>query len=105
MDFATPIQLLPRRRPEQGMTDYCSANLVNAAVSSYSPEAGCSLESKGRTFRNLINDEPYVFTGGVYSPLAAQIAERVGMTPTYLPRYSITLANGSPDRGSPTRTE
>src|SRR5881396_1053591 len=81
MDFATPIQLLPRRRPEQGMTDYCSANLVNAAVSSYSPEGGCSLESKGRTFRNLINDEPYVFTGGVYSPLDAQLAERHANSP------------------------
>src|SRR5437773_1995302 len=105
MDFATPIQLLPRRRPEQGMTDYCSANLVNAAVSSYSPEGGCSLESKGRTFRNLINDEPYVFTGGVYSPLDAQIAERVGMKAIYLSGYSMALANGWPDMGFLTMTE
>src|SRR5204862_4467684 len=105
MDFATPIQLLPRRRPEQGMTDYCSANLVNAAVSSYSPEGGCSLESKGRTFRNLINDEPHVFTGGVYSPLDAQIAERVGMKAIYLSGYSMALANGWPDMGFLTQTE
>jgi len=87
------------------MTDYCSANLVNAAVSSYSPEGGCSLESKGRTFRNLINDEPYVFTGAVYSPLDAQIAERVGMKAIYLSGYSMALANGWPDMGFLTMTE
>ena len=63
------------------------------------------MESKGRTFRNLINDEPYVFTGGVYSPLDAQIAERVGMKAIYLSGYSMALANGWPDMGFLTMTE
>src|SRR5213594_2361599 len=66
---------------------------------------GCSLESKGRTFRDLIKDEPYVFTGGVYSPLDAQIAERVGMKAIYLSGYSMALANGWPDMGFLTMTE
>jgi len=35
------------------------------------------IESKGKAFRRLLKDEPYVFTGGVYSPLDAQIAEKV----------------------------
>ena len=33
------------------------------------------MQSKGRTFRQLLQDEPYLFTGGIYSPLDAQIAE------------------------------
>src|SRR5207247_10522350 len=46
-----------------------------------------------------------VFTGGVYSPLDAQIAERVGMKAIYLSGYSMALANGWPDMGFLTMTE
>jgi len=42
------------------------------------------IESKGKAFRRLLKDEPYVFTGGVYSPLDAQIAEKVGIKAIYL---------------------
>ncbi|HEY3068030.1 MAG TPA: isocitrate lyase/PEP mutase family protein, partial [Methylomirabilota bacterium] len=46
-----------------------------------------------------------VYTGGVYSPLDAQIAERVGMKAIYLSGYSMALANGWPDMGFLTQTE
>jgi isocitrate lyase len=59
----------------------------------------------GRKFRQLLADESYVFTGGVYSPLDAQIAERVGMKAIYLSGYSMALANGWPDMGLLTMTE
>ena len=35
------------------------------------------MENKGKAFRRLLHDEPYLFTGGIYSPLDAQIAERL----------------------------
>ena len=54
------------------------------------------MERMGRKFRELLDDESYVFTGGVYSPLDAQIAERVGMKAIYLSGYSMALANGWP---------
>jgi isocitrate lyase len=60
---------------------------------------------QGRKFRALLRDEPYVFTGGVYSPLDAQIAERVGMKAIYLSGYSLAMANGWPDMGLLTMTE
>lgn len=63
------------------------------------------MESMGRKFRQLLADESYVFTGGVYSPLDAQIAERVGMKAIYLSGYSMALANGWPDMGLLTMTE
>lgn len=63
------------------------------------------MESMGRKFRQLLDDESYVFTGGVYSPLDAQIAERVGMKAIYLSGYSVALANGWPDMGLLTMTE
>ena len=63
------------------------------------------MESKGRAFRQLLNAEPHVFTGGVYSPLDAQIAERVGMKAIYLSGYSVAMANGWPDMGFLTQTE
>jgi len=53
-----------------------------------------NVESMGRKFRQLVDDESYVFTGGVYSPLDAQIAEKVGMKAIYLSGYSMALANG-----------
>jgi isocitrate lyase len=59
----------------------------------------------GRKFRELLKDEDYVFTGGVYSPLDAQIAERVGMKAIYLSGYSLAMANGWPDMGFLTMTE
>jgi len=63
------------------------------------------VESMGRKFRQLLKDEAYVFTGGVYSPLDAQIAERVGMKAIYLSGYSLAMANGWPDMGLLTMTE
>jgi len=63
------------------------------------------VESMGRKFRELLKDEEYVFTGGVYSPLDAQIAERVGMKAIYLSGYSLAMANGWPDMGLLTMTE
>ena len=63
------------------------------------------MESKGREFRRLLQEEPYVFTGGVYSPLDAQIAERVGMKAVYLSGYSLAMLNGWPDMGFLTMTE
>ena len=63
------------------------------------------MENMGRRFRELLHEEPYVFTGGVYSPLDAQIAERVGMKAIYLSGYSVAMANGWPDMGLLTMTE
>ncbi len=63
------------------------------------------MESPGRTFRSLLRREPYVFTGGIYSPLDAQIAERVGLRAIYLSGYSLALLNGWPDMGFLTMTE
>jgi isocitrate lyase len=61
--------------------------------------------SKGREFRRLLQEEEYLFTGGVYSPLDAQIAEKVGMKSIYLSGYSVAMANGWPDMGFLTQTE
>lgn len=63
------------------------------------------MESKGRKFRQLLKDEDYVFTGGIYSPLDAQIAERAGMKAIYMSGYSVAMANGWPDMGFLTMTE
>src|SRR5256712_12324325 len=63
------------------------------------------IESKGKAFRRLLNDEPYVFAGGGYSPLDAQIAEKVGIKAIYLSGYSVAMANGWPDMGFLTQTE
>lgn len=63
------------------------------------------MESKGKAFRRLLRDEPYVFTGGVYSPLDAQIAERSGLKAIYLSGYSLAMLNGWPDMGFLTMTE
>jgi isocitrate lyase len=59
----------------------------------------------GRRFRELLKDEDYLFTGGVYSPLDAQIAQSAGMKSIYLSGYSMALANGWPDMGFLTMTE
>ena len=63
------------------------------------------MHNPGRAFRELLRTEPYLFTGGVYSPLDAQIAERVGIKSIYLSGYSMALANGWPDMGFLTQTE
>jgi len=63
------------------------------------------VRSQGRKFRQLLKDEPYLFTGGVWSPLDAQIAERAGMKSIYLSGYSVALMNGWPDMGLLTMTE
>jgi isocitrate lyase len=63
------------------------------------------VQSKGRKFRQLLKDEPYLFTGGVWSPLDAQIAEGAGMKSIYLSGYSVALMNGLPDMGLLTMTE
>ena len=62
-------------------------------------------ESKGRQFRRLLKEEPYLFTGGIYEPLGAHMAERVGMKSIYLSGYSMALHNGWPDMGFLTQTE
>jgi 2-methylisocitrate lyase-like PEP mutase family enzyme len=59
----------------------------------------------GRRFRQLLQDEDYVFTGGVYSPLDAQIAQRVGLKAVYMSGYSVAMASGWPDMGFLTMTE
>src|SRR5262245_63869335 len=69
------------------------------------PEEGSMPESMGRKFRRLLKEEPYLFTGGVYEPLGAQIAERVGMKSIYLSGYSMALHNAWPDMGFLTQTE
>lgn len=63
------------------------------------------MDSRGKAFRQLLRDEPYVFTGGIYSPLDARIAERTGMKAIYLSGYSVALLNGWPDMGFLTMTE
>ena len=63
------------------------------------------MESKGKAFRQLLRDEPYLFTGGIYSPLDAQIAESAGMKSIYLSGYSVAMMNGFPDMGLLTMTE
>src|SRR5215831_15688236 len=63
------------------------------------------MRNPGKQFRDLLRTEPYLFTGGVYSPLDAQIAEKVGMRSIYLSGYSMALANGWPDMGFLTQTE
>ncbi|MBI4636057.1 MAG: isocitrate lyase/PEP mutase family protein [Candidatus Rokubacteria bacterium] len=63
------------------------------------------MESMGKKFRQLLRDEEYLFTGGVYSPLDAQIAERVGIKSIYMSGYSVAMANGWPDMGLLTMTE
>src|SRR5881296_1154605 len=63
------------------------------------------MESMGKKLRQLLQDEPYLFTGGIYSPLDAQIAESAGMKSIYLSGYSVAMLNGWPDMGLLTMTE
>src|SRR2546428_147456 len=63
------------------------------------------MERRGTIFRQLLGDEPYLYTGGIYSPLDAQIAESAGMKSIYLSGYSVAMLNGWPDMGLLTMTE
>src|SRR5262245_167652 len=63
------------------------------------------MTTPGRAFRQLLQSEPYVFTGGIYSPLDAQIAERVGLKAIYMSGYSVAMRDGWPDMGFLTMTE
>jgi isocitrate lyase len=78
-----------------------NAGCVRVASERERPE----MERQGRRFRELLQDEPYVFTGGVYSPLDARMAEQAGLKAVYLSGYSMALANGWPDMGFLTMTE
>src|SRR5437870_10579407 len=82
---------------------------AGAAVGNGAPRAvveeNIAMESKGKAFRQLLRDEPYLFTGGIYSPLDAQIAESAGMKSIYLSGYSVAMHNGWPDMGLLTMTE
>jgi 2-methylisocitrate lyase-like PEP mutase family enzyme len=53
--------------------------------------------SKRKAFRRLLREEPYAFTGGIASPLDAQIAERPGLKAIYLSGYSLAMLNGWPE--------
>jgi isocitrate lyase len=94
-------ELLPRARGHHRLL------LVRALAGAHRRElrGEPGVENMGRKFRELLKDEEYLFTGGVYSPLDAQIAERVGMKSIYLSGYSMALANGWPDMGFLTQTE
>ncbi len=63
------------------------------------------MANMGKRFRQLLRDEPYLFTAGVYSALDAQIAERVGLKSVYMSGYSVSMLNGWPDMGFLTMTE
>lgn len=63
------------------------------------------MQGAGQRFRQLLRDNPYLFTAGVYSALDAQIVERVGMTSVYMSGYSVAMLNGWPDMGFLTMTE
>jgi isocitrate lyase len=63
------------------------------------------MSGTGRAFRELLRTQPYVFTGGIYSPLDAQLAERAGLRAIYMSGYSVALLNGWPDMGFLTMTE
>lgn len=63
------------------------------------------MKSMGARFRELLRDREYVFTGGVATPLDAQIAARAGLKAIYMSGYSVAMANGWPDMGFLTMTE
>ena len=58
--------------------------------------------SKGAEFRKLLNDEPYLYTSGIYSPIQARISESVGLKCVYMSGYSCALGYlGRADLGFP----
>src|SRR5262249_36528622 len=79
--------------------------LDSVSVRTSSQEGGATMPSPGQTFRALLRREPYVFTGGIYSPPDAQMAQRVRMKAIYMSGYSVAMLNGWPDMGFLTMTE
>lgn len=63
------------------------------------------METKGKEFRRLLNEEHYLFTAEVYSPLDAQIAERAGFKTIYMSGGSVSMLNGWPAMGFLARRE
>jgi 2-methylisocitrate lyase-like PEP mutase family enzyme len=62
--------------------------------------------SKGRKFRELLRDKPYIFTPGVTTPLHAMIMEKAGFDYVYIGGYDVSLTLlGLPDVGLITETE
>ncbi len=62
--------------------------------------------SKGREFRQLLAENDYVYTTGVYNALDASIAEKVGLKCVYMSGYSTSHAIlARADLGCPTMTE
>jgi 2-methylisocitrate lyase-like PEP mutase family enzyme len=62
--------------------------------------------SKGRKFRELLRDKPYIFTPGVTTPLHAMILEKAGFDYVYIGGYDVSLTLlGLPDVGLITETE
>lgn len=60
----------------------------------------------GEEFRRLLRSEPYVFTTGLYTPLQAKIAERVGLKAVHVSGYSASLGYlGAADLGFLTMRE
>jgi len=49
------------------------------------------LKNPGREFRRLLKNEPYVFTTGVYTPIQAKIAQKVGLKAVYISGYSSSV--------------
>lgn len=59
-----------------------------------------------KRFRELLAQEPYLFTSGVYTPIQARIAEMVGLKCVYMSGYSCALGYlARADLGFPTMTE
>jgi 2-methylisocitrate lyase-like PEP mutase family enzyme len=62
--------------------------------------------SKGRKFRQLLRDKPYIFTPGVTTPLHAMILQKAGFEYVYIGGYDVSLTLlGLPDVGLITETE
>jgi isocitrate lyase len=60
----------------------------------------------GRRFRELLDDEPYVFAPGLYHALDARLAEMAGHDAVYMSGYSTVLGQfGFPDLEMVTMTE
>ena len=62
--------------------------------------------SKGSELRQLIQNEPYIFTSGVYTPIQAKIAQMVGLKVVYVSGYSCVIGHlARADLGFATLTE
>ena len=62
--------------------------------------------SKGRAFRRMLEQKPYLFTPGITTPLHAKIVERAGFDYVYVGGYDVSLTLlGLPDVGLITEPE